>query len=126
MKQSEIPDSAQSPSEEEEEEEEEESEDSESDSGSGMRKSDYFLIHQFNDMFWVLNENRLIEYPQHMLWLRNREVKEDCYGSFEYPQHIFWLRNSAVEEGRRREVKQSEIPDSAQSPSEEKEEETED
>ena len=44
-------------------------------------------------------------------------------GSFEYPQHMFWLRNSAVEEGRRREVKQSEIPDSAQSPSEEEEEE---
>ena len=36
---------------------------------------DYFLIHQFEHVFWCTKE------PSH------RD------GSYEYPQHMFWLRN---------------------------------
>ena len=32
-----------------------------------------FLTHQFKHVFWVLKRNRLIEYPQHMFWMTNKE-----------------------------------------------------
>ena len=38
----------------------------------------YFLIHQFEHMFWVLEE------------------PSQWDGSFEYPQHMFWLRNKKI------------------------------
>ena len=39
---------------------------------------DYFLIHQFKHVFWVLRG------PSHL------------DGSFEYPQHMFWLRKQKI------------------------------
>ena len=40
---------------------------------------DYFLIHQFKHVFWVLKRTVSFKYPQHMFWLRNKKNNFQLY-----------------------------------------------